>query len=155
MWEENSLCLLAGWWLLGKPLAPPTSYPTHALFHNFIFWGEQWVSGECVYECNASFKVLSSLFNFYFTDVSDIKYVINLDFPNNTEDYVHRIGRTARAKRTGTSYSFFTPSNAKQAKELIEILREAKQEINPKLFDMVQLAKQMSHGRGGYLVGVI
>lgn len=41
-------------------------------------------------------------------DVTDIKYVINFDFPGNTEDYVHRIGRTARAKNTGTAYSFFT-----------------------------------------------
>ena len=80
--------------------------------------------------------------------MSDIKYVINFDFPNNTEDYVHRIGRTARAKNTGTAYSFFTSSNAKQAKELIEILREAKQEINPKLFDLVQMAKNMGSGRG-------
>ena len=41
-------------------------------------------------------------------DVSDIKYVINFDFPNNTEDYIHRIGRTARAKNVGTAYTFFT-----------------------------------------------
>lgn len=80
-------------------------------------------------------------------DVSDIKYVINFDFPNNTEDYVHRIGRTARAKNTGTAYSFFTSSNAKQAKELIDILREAKQEINPKLFDLMQMARNMGNGR--------
>lgn len=74
-------------------------------------------------------------------DVSDIKFVINLDFPNNTEDYVHRIGRTARAKNTGTAYSYFTSANAKQAKELIELLREAKQEIEPKLFEMMQMAR--------------
>ncbi len=41
-------------------------------------------------------------------DVSDIKYVINFDFPNNTEDYIHRIGRTARADNVGTAYTFFT-----------------------------------------------
>lgn len=81
-------------------------------------------------------------------DVTDIKYVINFDFPNNTEDYVHRIGRTARAENTGTSYSFFTSSNSKQAKELIEILREANQEINPKLFEMMQMAKHLGNGRG-------
>ncbi|ETN69469.1 hypothetical protein NECAME_15289 [Necator americanus] len=28
--------------------------------------------------------------------VDDIKYVINYDYPNNSEDYVHRIGRTGR-----------------------------------------------------------
>ena len=41
-------------------------------------------------------------------DVTDVKYVINFDFPNNTEDYIHRIGRTARAENTGTAYTFFT-----------------------------------------------
>jgi ATP-dependent RNA helicase DDX5/DBP2 len=29
-------------------------------------------------------------------DVADIKFVVNYDFPNATEDYVHRIGRTGR-----------------------------------------------------------
>ena len=32
-----------------------------------------------------------------YVDVKDIKFVINYDFPNNVEDYVHRIGRTGRA----------------------------------------------------------
>ena len=41
-------------------------------------------------------------------DVSDIQYVINFEFPKNIEDYVHRIGRTARAGLTGTAYSFYT-----------------------------------------------
>ena len=44
----------------------------------------------------------------YVLDVTDVKYVINFDFPNNTEDYIHRIGRTARAENTGTAYTFFT-----------------------------------------------
>ena len=82
-------------------------------------------------------------------DVSDIKFVVNYDFPNNTEDYVHRIGRTARAKNTGTAYSFFTSGNSKQAKELIDLLREAKQEVSPKLIEMMQLARHFgANGRG-------
>ena len=84
--------------------------------------------------------------------MSDIKYVINFDFPNNTEDYVHRIGRTARAERTGTAYSLFTSANAKQAKELIEVLKEAKQEIDPKLYEMMHMAKQMMGFRGMWCI---
>ena len=61
---------------------------------------------------------------------------------------MHRIGRTARAERTGTAYSLFTSSNAKQAKELVEVLKEAKQEIDPKLYEMAQLAKQMMGFKG-------
>jgi hypothetical protein len=63
------------------------------------------------------------------TDVKDIKYVINYDFPNNCEDYIHRIGRTGRAGNTGVSYTYFTADNSKQARELVGILRESKAEM--------------------------
>ncbi len=42
-------------------------------------------------------------------DIKDVKYVINYDFPNTIEDYVHRIGRTGRAGALGKSHTFFTP----------------------------------------------
>ncbi|MAC91077.1 MAG: RNA helicase [Woeseiaceae bacterium] len=38
--------------------------------------------------------------------ISDIKYVINYDLPQDAEDYVHRIGRTARAGTNGNAISF-------------------------------------------------
>ncbi|KAJ9126830.1 ATP-dependent RNA helicase dbp2 [Naganishia onofrii] len=62
-------------------------------------------------------------------DVKDIKYVINYDFPNNCEDYIHRIGRTGRAGNTGVSYTYFTAENSKQARELVGILRESKADM--------------------------
>lgn len=39
-------------------------------------------------------------------DVEGIELVLNFDVPNDAEDYVHRIGRTARAERTGTAITF-------------------------------------------------
>ncbi len=81
-------------------------------------------------------------------DVDDIKFVINFDYPAGSEDYVHRIGRTARASKTGTAYTFFTPGNMKQAKDLISVLREANQQINPKLLEMCSMAKDVFGGRG-------
>merc|ERR1712228_895347 len=42
--------------------------------------------------------------------VDDIKLVVNFDFPNTVEDYVHRIGRTGRAGAKGTAVSFFDRS---------------------------------------------
>lgn len=62
-----------------------------------------------------------------FADVDGIKYVINFDYPNSSEDYIHRIGRTGRSKSKGTSYAFFTPSNSRQAKDLVSVLQEANQ----------------------------
>lgn len=41
-------------------------------------------------------------------DVKDITHVFNYDYPNNSEDYVHRIGRTGRAGRMGTAITLFT-----------------------------------------------
>lgn len=75
-------------------------------------------------------------FKFLITDVKDVKYVINYDFPGSLEDYVHRIGRTGRAGAKGTAYTFFTAANARFAKDLIKILEEAGQKVNPELAKM-------------------
>uniref|UniRef100_A0A8D8EVN1 ATP-dependent RNA helicase p62 n=1 Tax=Culex pipiens TaxID=7175 RepID=A0A8D8EVN1_CULPI len=66
-------------------------------------------------------------------DVDGIKVVINYDYPQQTEDYVHRIGRTGRSNATGEAYTFFTSNERKMAKELVSILEEAKQEVPPEL----------------------
>jgi ATP-dependent RNA helicase DeaD len=42
-------------------------------------------------------------------DVDRISHVVNYDIPTDTESYVHRIGRTGRAGRTGDAISFVTP----------------------------------------------
>uniref|UniRef100_A0A8C1JFV4 RNA helicase n=1 Tax=Cyprinus carpio TaxID=7962 RepID=A0A8C1JFV4_CYPCA len=76
-------------------------------------------------------------------DVEDVKFVINYDYPNSSEDYVHRIGRTARSTNKGTAYTFFTPGNLRQARDLVRVLEEARQAINPKLLQLVDT------GRGG------
>ncbi|XP_050074010.1 uncharacterized protein LOC126561743 [Anopheles maculipalpis] len=79
-------------------------------------------------------------------DVDDVKFVINFDFPNNTEDYVHRIGRTGRSTNKGTSYTFFTPANSSKAPDLISVLQDANQYINPEL-------QEYARGSGRYRGG--
>lgn len=71
--------------------------------------------------------LLYILIPIFLLDVDGIKYVINFDYPNSSEDYIHRIGRTGRSKSKGTSYAFFTPSNSRQAKDLVSVLQEANQ----------------------------
>jgi len=80
-------------------------------------------------------------------DVDDVKFVINYDYPNCSEDYVHRIGRTGRAENKGTSYTFFTPKNGNKAKDLIGLLKEANQVINPKLYDLMENCSRFGGGR--------
>ncbi|KAI1847794.1 hypothetical protein JX265_009222 [Neoarthrinium moseri] len=76
-------------------------------------------------------------------DVRNITHVLNYDYPNNSEDYIHRIGRTGRAGANGTAITLFTTDNSKQARDLVGVLQEAKQQIDPKLHEMTR------YGGGG------
>jgi len=79
------------------------------------------------------------------TDVEDVKFVINFDYPNNSEEYIHRIGRTGRSNNTGTAYTLFTIQNASKASDLINVLKEANQVVNPRLLDMVKKGGNLSN----------
>jgi len=46
-------------------------------------------------------------------DVEALEHVVNFDVPGQPEDYIHRIGRTARAEATGEAYTFFAPDEEK------------------------------------------
>jgi ATP-dependent RNA helicase DDX5/DBP2 len=96
-------------------------------------------------------NVLRIVANECFTDVKDIKTVINYDYPNNNEDYVHRIGRTGRAGQKGTAITLFTSDSAKQARELVNVLREANQFVDPRLAEMARYSSGGGNSRyGGY-----
>lgn len=62
-------------------------------------------------------------------DINDISHVINYDFPNTIEDYIHRIGRTARHDKKGVSLALLTPNDANHVEKLIRVLKETNQEI--------------------------
>lgn len=47
-------------------------------------------------------------------DIPDVEVVVNYSFPLTIEDYVHRIGRTGRAGKTGVAVTFFVAANDKQ-----------------------------------------
>ncbi|KAJ3571285.1 hypothetical protein NPX13_g5436 [Xylaria arbuscula] len=82
-------------------------------------------------------------------DVRNITHVINHDYPNNSEDYIHRIGRTGRAGAKGTAITFFTTDNSKQARDLVGVLQEAKQQIDPRLAEMARYGGGGGGGRYG------
>lgn len=57
-------------------------------------------------------------------DVSGIELVLNYDLPDNSEDYVHRIGRTGRAGKTGRAISFVLPSQMKDVKNIERLIKK-------------------------------
>ncbi len=59
-------------------------------------------------------------------DITGVSHVVNYDIPNSPDIYVHRIGRTGRAERTGRAITLITP---KQRGDLDAIERHAKTEI--------------------------
>ncbi|EED88448.1 atp-dependent RNA helicase [Thalassiosira pseudonana CCMP1335] len=83
-------------------------------------------------------------------DVDDIKMVVNFDFPNDTETYIHRIGRTGRAGKKGFAVSFFvTEKNGRMARDIIEILNRTQQNVPPELLNAVQTGGGRYGGGGG------
>lgn len=88
------------------------------------------------------------IFNF-FSDVKDIKCVINHEFPQTIEDYIHRIGRTGRQDKKGVAYTFYSVyDNSSLADDLVKVLRESNQEIHPKLLELANRYANNSRSNG-------
>mmetsp|Transcript_22882 Transcript_22882/g.54189 ORF Transcript_22882/g.54189 Transcript_22882/m.54189 type:complete len:507 (-) Transcript_22882:109-1629(-) len=68
-------------------------------------------------------------------DVQDVELVINYTFPLTIEDYVHRIGRTGRAGKSGLAICFFCPESKgvqdekSHAGDLVKVLKDAGQSV--------------------------
>lgn len=73
-------------------------------------------------------------------DVTEIELVINYDLPDNSEDYVHRIGRTGRAGNTGKAISFASPEQSRDV-DAIESLIKTQLPIIPLPEDIAEAAK--------------
>lgn len=72
-------------------------------------------------------------------DIPHIEHVINYDLPQVAEDYIHRIGRTARAGAEGNALSFLSPQDGQKWKAIQRLL-------NP---DLKQEKGDASEGSGG------
>ena len=79
------------------------------------------------------------------TDISIDSTTLIHDFNRNVLS-----GRTGRKGNTGTSYTLFTPGNAPKAKDLVSVLSEAKQVVNPKLTELVGFRGRGGGGGGRY-----
>ncbi|KAJ1722128.1 RNA-dependent ATPase rok1 [Coemansia erecta] len=83
-------------------------------------------------------------------DFKGVNLVINYDFPQTTQSYIHRIGRTGRAGRNGRAVTYFTKADAPYLKTIVNVMRESGCEVpewmlqlkNPKANDKKNLKKK-------------
>jgi ATP-dependent RNA helicase DeaD len=89
-------------------------------------------------------------------DISHLTHVINHDFPETAESYVHRTGRTGRAGRTGTAVSLIAPNNignlyilrlTYKIRPIEKQLPSAREKKTRAETDLVQLFVDMTEGR--------
>ena len=83
-------------------------------------------------------------------DIPNVTHVVNYDLPTDIDDYVHRIGRTGRAGNTGLSTAFFNRGNRGIVRDLLELLKEANQEVPGFLENIARESSGFGGGgRGG------
>jgi len=78
-------------------------------------------------------------------DIPDVELVVNYTFPLTIEDYVHRIGRTGRAGKSGLSITFFQPSDKSHAGELQQVMKQAGQTPPEALMKFGSTIKKKEH----------
>merc|ERR1712212_1198615 len=78
-------------------------------------------------------------------DIPDVDYVINYSFPLTIEDYVHRIGRTGRAGKSGIAHTFFQQGDKARAGELVKVLKDANQDVPTEMHSFDLNIKKKEH----------
>src|SRR5438477_1481379 len=58
-------------------------------------------------------------------DIPDVSHVFNFDVPHHADDYVHRIGRTGRAGKTGTAYTIVGPGDGRALSEIEKLIGQS------------------------------
>ncbi|KAG2482517.1 hypothetical protein HYH03_018562 [Edaphochlamys debaryana] len=80
-------------------------------------------------------------------DFVGVNTVINYDFPRTTADYVHRIGRTGRAGRTGDAVTLFTEEDAPALRPIANVIRAAGGEVPEWMLNFVKRDKRAAKRR--------
>src|SRR5438270_4827217 len=62
-------------------------------------------------------------------DIPAVSHVFNFDVPHHPDDYVHRIGRTGRAGKSGQTFMIVTPADSRNLDKVLKLIGKAPQEI--------------------------
>jgi ATP-dependent RNA helicase RhlE len=69
-------------------------------------------------------------------DIKELPHVVNYELPNVPEDYVHRIGRTARAGSTGAAVSLVSPDELSYLRDIEKLLKRKIDFVEPPKFEI-------------------
>ena len=81
-------------------------------------------------------------------DIPDVSHVFNFDVPHHADDYVHRIGRTGRAGKSGQTFMITTPADTRNLDKVLKLIGKAPEEIVLDL-DWANIKDEPRNARGG------
>ncbi|WP_243405152.1 DEAD/DEAH box helicase [Pelagivirga sediminicola] len=82
-------------------------------------------------------------------DIPDVKHVYNFDLPNVPENYIHRIGRTARAGKDGAAIAFCAPDEMGELKDIQKVMGLSIPIASGRAWEELPDPKAKSNGGGG------
>jgi len=82
-------------------------------------------------------------------DIPDVSHVFNYDVPHHADDYVHRIGRTGRAGKTGQAFMIVTPADSRNLDKVLKLIGKVPEEIVLEGIDWGSIKDEPRAPRGG------
>ena len=82
-------------------------------------------------------------------DIPDVKHVYNYELPNVPDNYVHRIGRTARAGKDGAAIAFCAPDEMKELKDIQKTMKMTIPVASGRMWEPSEEVKPKQRGGGG------
>ena len=82
-------------------------------------------------------------------DIPDVSHVFNYDVPHHSEDYVHRIGRTGRAGKTGQAFTIVTPADSRNLDKVLKLIGTDPVEIVLEGIDWASIKDEPRSPRSG------
>ncbi|HEX4198529.1 MAG TPA: DEAD/DEAH box helicase [Caulobacteraceae bacterium] len=82
-------------------------------------------------------------------DIPDVSHVFNYDVPHHADDYVHRIGRTGRAGKSGDTFMLVTPADGRQLEKVLKLIGKTPDEVTLDVdWSQVKESRPREKGRG-------
>ena len=81
-------------------------------------------------------------------DIDDLPHVINYELPHTAEDYIHRIGRTGRAGKTGNATSLFAPEESQRLADIERLIKRPIERVEITGFNLGTATPERDRERG-------